>query len=86
MVGSRIVSVDAVRGFALLGILVAHMVEQYLGSPSPPSRPQFGIFSIGMQLKVLVALGALLITMPLLMPRLHQLFSGVVAASLAVVK
>jgi hypothetical protein len=39
-----------------------------------------------MQLKVLVALGALLITLPLLMPRLHQLFSGVVAASLAVVK
>ena len=45
MVGPRIVSVDAVRGFALLGILVAHMVEQYLGSPPPPSRPQFGIFS-----------------------------------------
>ena len=43
--GSRIVAVDAVRGFALLGILVAHMVEQYLGSPPPPSRPNFGVFS-----------------------------------------
>jgi uncharacterized protein len=43
--GERIVSVDAVRGFALLGIVVAHMVEQYLGSPPPPSRPNFGIFS-----------------------------------------
>jgi uncharacterized protein len=39
------VSVDALRGFALLGILVAHMVEQYLASPPPPSRPNFGIFS-----------------------------------------
>lgn len=43
--GSRIVAVDAVRGFALLGILIAHMVEQYLGSPPPQSRPNFGVFS-----------------------------------------
>jgi uncharacterized protein len=43
--GSRIVSVDAVRGFALLGIVVAHMVEQYMGAPPPASRPNFGIFS-----------------------------------------
>src|SRR5918994_5789506 len=43
--GERIVSIDAVRGFALLGIVVAHMVEQYMGSPPPPSRPQFGIVS-----------------------------------------
>ena len=43
--GPRIGAVDAVRGFALLGIVLAHMVEQYLGSPPPPSRPQFGIFS-----------------------------------------
>jgi uncharacterized protein len=43
--GERIVVVDAVRGFALLGIVVAHMVEQYLGSPPPPSIPNFGVFS-----------------------------------------
>jgi flagellar biosynthetic protein FliR len=48
--------------------------------------PQFGIFSVGMQVKVALALGALVVTMPLLMPRLHQLFNGVAAVSLAVVK
>lgn len=34
----RIVTIDAVRGFALLGIIGMHMVEQYLGSPPPASR------------------------------------------------
>jgi flagellar biosynthetic protein FliR len=48
--------------------------------------PQFGIFSIGMQLKALVALAALLITMPLLMPRLHALFAGMIGVSVAVVR
>ena len=48
--------------------------------------PQFGIFTIGLQLKVALALGALVVTMPLLMPRLHQLFMGVTAVSLAVFK
>ena len=41
----RIVAVDALRGFALFGIVIVHMVEQYLGAPPPPSRPNFGIFS-----------------------------------------
>ena len=36
--GNRIVTIDAVRGFALLGIVAVHMVEQYLGSPPPASR------------------------------------------------
>jgi uncharacterized protein len=36
--GQRIVTLDAVRGFALLGIVAVHMVEQYLGSPPPASR------------------------------------------------
>jgi uncharacterized protein len=44
-VSDRIVAVDAVRGFALLGIVVVHMVEQYLGAPPPASRPNFAIFS-----------------------------------------
>jgi uncharacterized protein len=36
--GERIVTIDAVRGFALLGIVAVHFVEQYLGSPPPASR------------------------------------------------
>jgi flagellar biosynthetic protein FliR len=48
--------------------------------------PQFGIFQIGLQMKVLIALTALLITMPLLMPRLHQLFSGMIGVSVAVLR
>jgi flagellar biosynthetic protein FliR len=48
--------------------------------------PQFGIFAIGLQLKVIIALAALLVTMPLLMPRLHQLFGGMIGVSLAVLQ
>jgi flagellar biosynthetic protein FliR len=48
--------------------------------------PQFGIFQIGLQLKVGIALAALLVTMPLLMPRLHSLFSGMIGVSLAVLQ
>ena len=48
--------------------------------------PQFGIFSIGLQIKVALALGALLITMPLLMPRLHSLFAGMIGVSVAVLR
>lgn len=60
--GERIVSVDAIRGFALIGIVATHMVEQYMGSPPPPSRPQFGIVSpvldgVAMGLVQLLAVG-----------------------------
>lgn len=48
--------------------------------------PQFGIFSIGLQLKVGLALGALLLTMPILVPRLAGLFQGIVGVSVAVLK
>ena len=48
--------------------------------------PQFGIFQIGLQLKVALALGALALTMPLLLPRLHALFSGMIGVSVAVVR
>jgi flagellar biosynthetic protein FliR len=48
--------------------------------------PQFGIFQIGLQMKVLISLVALLITMPLLMPRLHQVFSGMIGVSVAVLR
>lgn len=39
----RIVAIDALRGFALLGIVLVHMVEQYLGGPPP--EPNFGVFA-----------------------------------------
>jgi flagellar biosynthesis protein FliR len=48
--------------------------------------PQFGIFQIGMQLKVGIALAALILTMPLLMPRLHALFGGMIGVSVAVLR
>ena len=48
--------------------------------------PQFGIFQIGLQLKVVLALGALTLTMPLLLPRLHALFSGMIGVSVAVLR
>jgi uncharacterized protein len=41
---NRIVAIDALRGFALFGIVVVHMVEQYLAALQPP-RSNFGIFS-----------------------------------------
>lgn len=44
--GGRIDAVDALRGFALLGIVVVHMVEQYLAAPPPPPMETFGIFSL----------------------------------------
>ena len=48
--------------------------------------PQFGIFQIGLQLKVVLALGALALTMPLLLPRMHALFSGMIGVSVAVLR
>jgi uncharacterized protein len=33
--GERIQSIDAFRGFALAGIAIAHMMEQYYGAPPP---------------------------------------------------
>ena len=41
--GPRLVAIDAVRGFALLGIIAMHMVEQYLGSPPPASRTAIAV-------------------------------------------
>jgi uncharacterized protein len=55
--GDRIVALDAVRGFALLGIAVVHAVEQYAGSPPPPSEPNLGVFTVADQVtRGLVAL------------------------------
>jgi flagellar biosynthetic protein FliR len=79
--GSFIVAVELV-----FPVLVALMLADIALAVLARVAPQFGIFSIGMQLKVVLALGALIVTMPLLLPRLHQLFSGVTAVSLAVFK
>jgi flagellar biosynthetic protein FliR len=67
-------------------VLVALLLADVALAVLARVAPQFGIFTIGMQVKVVVALGALVVTMPLLMPRMHQLFNGVVAVSLAVFK
>jgi flagellar biosynthesis protein FliR len=48
--------------------------------------PQFGIFQIGLQLKVGLALGGLALTMPLLLPRMHALFGGMIGVSVAVLR
>ena len=48
--------------------------------------PQFGIFQIGLQVKVALALTALALTMPLLLPRMHALFGGMIGVSVAVLR
>lgn len=44
-VGARIETIDALRGFALLGIVLVHMVEQYVASPPPAAEPNLGVFT-----------------------------------------
>jgi flagellar biosynthetic protein FliR len=79
--GSFVLAVELV-----FPVLVALLLTDIALAVLAKVAPQFGIFSIGMQLKVGVALGALVITLPLLMPRLHQLFTGVSAVSVAILK
>ena len=67
-------------------VLVALLLADIALAVLARVAPQFGIFTIGLQVKVALALGALIVTMPMLMPRMHQLFSGVTAVSLAVLK
>jgi flagellar biosynthetic protein FliR len=81
MIGAFILAVELVFP-VLVALLLADIALAVLARVAP----QFGIFSIGMQVKVSIALAALIVTMPVLMPHLHQLFSGVSAASLAVLK
>jgi uncharacterized protein len=42
---NRITVIDALRGFALLGIIVNHSTQEFLAGPTPPSHPTFNIFS-----------------------------------------
>lgn len=48
--------------------------------------PQFGLFTIGVQLKIALALGALILTVPILVPRLQALLNAAVGVSMAVVR
>jgi flagellar biosynthetic protein FliR len=79
--GSFILAIELVFP-VMVALLLADVALAVLARVAP----QFGIFQIGMQLKVLIALGALIITLPLLMPRLHALFGGMVGISIAVLK
>ena len=67
-------------------VLVALMLAEMALGVLARVAPQFGIFQIGLQVKVALALGALALTMPLLLPRLHALFSGMIGVSVAVLK
>jgi|SRR5579859_7932407 len=67
-------------------VLVALMLAEMALGVLAKVAPQFGIFQIGLQVKVGLSLGAIALTMPLLMPRLHALFSGMVGVSIAVLR
>jgi|ERR1051326_925548 flagellar biosynthetic protein FliR len=67
-------------------VLVALMLTEIALGVLQKVAPQFGIFQIGLQIKAALALGAIALTMPLLLPRLHALFSGMVSLSIAVLR
>jgi flagellar biosynthesis protein FliR len=67
-------------------VLVALMLAEIALGVLAKVAPQFGIFSIGLQLKVGLALAALAVTAPLLMPRLHALFASMISVSVTIFK
>jgi flagellar biosynthetic protein FliR len=67
-------------------VLVALMVAEIALGVLSKVAPQFGIFQIGLQVKIALALASIALTMPLLMPRLHALFNGMVGVSIAVLR
>jgi flagellar biosynthetic protein FliR len=67
-------------------VLVALMLAEMALGVLAKVAPQFGIFQIGLQLKVGLALGALALTMPLMMPRMHALLTGMAALSVGVLQ
>ena len=66
----------------LVALLLADMALGVLARVAP----QFGIFQIGLQIKVGISLAAVALTMPLMLPRLHALFSGMIGVSVAVLR
>jgi flagellar biosynthetic protein FliR len=66
----------------LVALLLAEMALGVLAKVAP----QFGIFQIGLQVKVELALGAIALTMPLLLPRMHALFNGMAGLSVTVLR
>jgi flagellar biosynthetic protein FliR len=84
---ARIATGSFVIAFELIfPVMVALLLADLALAVLARVAPQFGIFQIGLQVKVMLALGALAITMPILVPRLEGLFSGIVGMSVAVVK
>jgi flagellar biosynthetic protein FliR len=67
-------------------VLVALMLTEIALGVLQKVAPQFGIFQIGIQIKIGLSLAAIALTMPLLLPRLHALFSGMVGISVAVLR
>src|SRR5689334_1532974 len=67
-------------------VLVALMLAEMALGVLSKVAPQFGIFQIGLQIKAALALGAIALTMPLLLPRVHALFSGMIGVSIAVLR
>jgi flagellar biosynthesis protein FliR len=66
----------------LVALLLAEMALGVLAKVAP----QFGIFQIGLQIKIALALGSIALTMPLLLPRIHALFNGMIGISVAVLR
>jgi flagellar biosynthesis protein FliR len=67
-------------------VLVALMLAEIALGVLAKVAPQFGIFSLGLQLKVGLALAALAVTAPLLMPRLPALFASMISVSVTIFK
>jgi flagellar biosynthetic protein FliR len=67
-------------------VLVALMLAEMALGVLAKVAPQFGIFQVGLQIKVGLALAALALTMPLLLPRMHALFNGMIGVSVAVLR
>jgi len=66
----------------LVALLLAEMALGVLAKVAP----QFGIFQIGIQLKIGLSLAAIALTLPLMLPRLHALFGSMIGVSIAILK
>ena len=53
----RINSIDALRGFALAGVAIVHMLEQYLAGPGPEGFMEGGDINDNLYMTALVGFG-----------------------------